>query len=111
MVSSEDTKCSGSRVREDEFRSHWLLRDFTTSKEYETHSRGVDIGEDGEEPLREWEEALAIMNGLVQIHVGISSGYLTGDDERRWRNPLFEPPPLHICNQEEISIDNMYIGV
>jgi hypothetical protein len=34
-VSSEDTRSSGSRVREDEVRSPWLLRDVVTSEEDE----------------------------------------------------------------------------
>jgi hypothetical protein len=38
-------------------------------------------------------------------------GILIRDDERRWRNPLFEPPPLCICNQEERTTDNAEIGV
>jgi hypothetical protein len=33
------------------------------------------------------------------------------DNERRWRNPLFEPPPLHIFNQKEINKENAKIGV
>jgi hypothetical protein len=65
----------------------------------------VEVGEDGEEPLWEGEEALAIVNGLARLQVGNSLGSLTRNDERRWRNPLFEPPPLHICNQEERTTD------
>jgi hypothetical protein len=61
----------------------------------------VDMVEDGDGPLREGEEDLAIVNGLARLQVGISLGSLTKDNERRWRNPLFEPPPLCICNQEE----------
>jgi len=50
-VSSEDTRSSGSRVREDEVRSPWLLRDATTLKEDEAHSIGDDVGEDDKETL------------------------------------------------------------
>jgi hypothetical protein len=42
-----------------------MLRDATTSEEYEAQSRGIEVGEDGEEPLREWEEALFIVNGIT----------------------------------------------
>jgi hypothetical protein len=40
-VSSEDTRSSGSRVREDEVQPPWLLRDVATSEEDEVQSRGV----------------------------------------------------------------------
>jgi hypothetical protein len=74
-------------------------------------SGGVDIGEDGEEPLREGEEALAMVNGLAQLQVGSSLGSLTRDDERRWRNPFSESTRLCICNQEERTTNNAMIGV
>jgi hypothetical protein len=38
-------------------------------------------------------------------------GSLIRDDERIWRNPLFEIPPLSICNQEERTSNKFEIGV
>jgi hypothetical protein len=43
------------------------LRDVTTSMEDEAQSRDTDEREDGEEPLREGEVDLAILNGLAQL--------------------------------------------
>jgi hypothetical protein len=110
-VSNEYTGNSGSRVREDKVRSPWLLRYATTLEEYEAHSRGVDVGEYGKESLREEEKDLMIVNVLMWLQIGISLGYLTEDDERIWRNPLFKPPPLCIFNQEERTIENAEIRV
>jgi hypothetical protein len=45
------------------------------------------------------------------LHVGISLGSLTQDNGRILRNPLFEPPPLRIFNQEEINEESADIGV
>jgi hypothetical protein len=55
------------RVREDKVRSPSLLNVVATSKEDEAHSKGTDVGEDGDEPLGEGEEALAIVNALVWL--------------------------------------------
>jgi hypothetical protein len=41
------------------------------------------------------------VSGFVQLNVGSSLGSLTKDDEKIWRKPLFESPPLCICHQEE----------
>jgi hypothetical protein len=79
-VSSEDTKSSGSRFGEDKVRSPWLSRDIVTSKEDEVQSSSADMIENGDGPLREGEEALAIVNRLVKLHVGISLGSLTNDN-------------------------------
>jgi hypothetical protein len=49
--------------------------------------------------------------GFSWLQVGISLGSLIEDNERRWRNPLFEPPPLCICNQEERNEESVEIGV
>jgi hypothetical protein len=98
-VSNEDTRSCGSMVREDEVRSPWLLRDVAMSEENDVWSRGIDIGEYGEEPLWEGEESLAIVNGLAWLQVVISLRSFARDDERIWRNPLFEPPPFCICSQ------------
>jgi hypothetical protein len=68
---------------------------------------GANMGEYGKVPLREGEETLDIMNGLVQLQLGSSLGFLIDDNERILRNTLFEPPPLCICNQEEISKENV----
>jgi hypothetical protein len=40
------------RVREDKVRSPSLLNVVATSKEDEAHSKGTDVGEDGDEPPR-----------------------------------------------------------
>jgi hypothetical protein len=48
---------------------------------------------------------------LHVLQVGNSLGYLTRNVRRIWSYPPFEPPPLHICNQEERTIDNEVIGV
>jgi hypothetical protein len=74
-------------------------------------SSSANVVEDGDGPLQEGEEALEIVNGIARLQVGISLGSLTEDNERRWRNPLFEPPPLHICNQEERNEESVEIGV
>jgi hypothetical protein len=37
----------------------------------------------------------------VWLKIGSSFGSITKEDEIVWRNPLFEPPPLCIFNQEE----------
>jgi hypothetical protein len=37
---------------------------------------------------------LAILNGLAQLQAEIYLGYIIIDDERIWRKPLFETPPL-----------------
>jgi hypothetical protein len=42
-----------------------LLRDVTTLVEDKAQIRDTDEREDGEEPLREGEVALAILNGLA----------------------------------------------
>jgi hypothetical protein len=47
----------------------------------------------------------------VQLQVGISLGSLNEENEKIWRNLLFGPPPLHICNQEKISEESVDIGV
>jgi hypothetical protein len=38
-------------------------------------------------------------------------GTLIEDNEIIWRNPLFEPPPLCIFNQEERNKESVEIGV
>jgi hypothetical protein len=113
-VSSEDTKSSGSRFREGEVRSPFLLTYVVTLEEDEVQSSSTDVVGDGDGTLREGEEDLTIMNGLMRLQVGSSLGSLIRDYERRWRNPLFEPPPLRICNQEEriqINEESVEIGV
>jgi hypothetical protein len=42
-----------------------------------------------------------IMSRLSRLEIGRYFGSLTEEYERVWRNPLFEPPPLHIFHQEE----------
>jgi hypothetical protein len=73
-----------------------MLRDATISMEIDMHSIGNNIEEDGKEPLREGEEDLLIVNGLTRLQLVISLRSLTRDDERIWRNPLFDPPPFFI---------------
>jgi hypothetical protein len=67
----------------------------------EVQSSSANTTKDGDGPLREGEEAFTLVSGLAQLHVGSSLGSLTKNNERIWRNPLFEPPPLHIFYQEE----------
>jgi hypothetical protein len=50
-VSSEDTKSSGSRVKEDEVISPWLSRDVVTSKDDEAQSSSANMLEDGDGPF------------------------------------------------------------
>jgi len=40
---------------------------------------------------------------LVQLDIGSSSRFTQEEDEVAWSNPLFEPPPSHILNQEETT--------
>jgi hypothetical protein len=48
---------------------------------------------------------------LHGLQVGNSLGHLTRNVRRRWTYPPFEPPPLHICNQEERTTDSEVIGI
>jgi hypothetical protein len=52
-----------------------------------------------------------IVDGLATVQVGNSLGHLTRNVRRIWTYPPFEPPPLHICNQEERTTDSEAIGI
>jgi hypothetical protein len=42
-----------------------------------------------------------IMKRLAWLEIGRSFGSITEEEERVWRNHLFESSPLCICHQEE----------
>jgi hypothetical protein len=69
------------------------------------------VVEDGDGPLQEGGDILAIVNGIILLYIGISLGFPIEDNERKWRNALFEPPPLFICNQEERNEESVEKGV
>jgi hypothetical protein len=80
-------------------------------EEDEVHSRGIgERKEDGGSPSGGGEE-LVIVDGLAWLQVGNSLGHLTRNFRRRWNYPPFEPPPFHICNQEERTTDSEVIGI
>jgi len=54
---------------------------------------------------------LTIVDGIVRLQVDNSLGQLARSFRRRWTDPPFVPPPLHIFNQEETTIDSEDIGV
>jgi hypothetical protein len=41
------------------------------------------------------------MSRFAKLEIGRYFRSLTKEDERVWRNPLFEPPTSHIFHQEE----------
>jgi hypothetical protein len=83
----------------------------STSKEDEVQSRGVgERKEDGGSPSGGGEE-LVIIDGLAQVAGRKLFGSLTRNVIRRWTYPPFEPPPLHVCNQEERTTNSEAIGI
>jgi hypothetical protein len=77
------------------------MRDEIESEEDETHSsdNGAEDSDGG--TLQESEDILVVERRLTQLKIGSSFGSITEKDEKVWRNPLFEAPPLRIFNQEE----------
>jgi hypothetical protein len=87
------------------------LQSATNSEEDEVKSRGTRVGEeDGGSPSGGGEE-MEIVDGLAQLQVGNSMGHLTRNVRRRWNYHPFEPPPLHIFNQEERTTNSEVIGI
>jgi hypothetical protein len=52
-----------------------------------------------------------IVDGLTWLHIGNYLGPLRRNVQRRWTYPTFEPPPLHICYQEERIAYSKVVGV
>jgi hypothetical protein len=88
-----------------------LLWNATTLEEDEVRSGGMGERKEDKGSPNGGGEELVIVYGLTRLHVGNSLGSLTRNARRRWIYPSFEPPPLRICNQEEITTNSEAIGV
>jgi hypothetical protein len=100
-ISREDTGNNGSMIKENKVRSFWMVRYEITSEEDVAQSSSVNVVEDSDEALQKGVETMKIMRRIGQLEIGSSFGSIIKEEERVWRNPLFKPPPLHICHQEE----------
>ena len=65
------------------------------------HSSSIETIENNDGVLHEGEETFENIIRLAHLKIKSSFGSIIEEDERVWRNPLFEPPPFLIFHQEE----------